>query len=95
MNPTQLENMFRYGNVAEAVVWFVFAARYGWQIRTAKAAMIRWMAFGALVFLLFGFSDLVEIQTGGWWKPWWLLLWKSLCILGIIIFAWKTRALKG
>lgn len=31
-------------------------------------------------FAIFGFSDWIEAQTGAWWKPWWLLLVKSLCV---------------
>lgn len=36
----------------------------------------------SLLLILFGLSDFVEMQTGAWWKPWWLLLWKGLCLVG-------------
>ncbi len=32
------------------------------------------------VLILFGLSDLVEARTGAWWRPWWLLLWKAVCL---------------
>lgn len=32
-------------------------------------------------FALFGLSDLIEAKTGAWWRPWWLLALKALCIL--------------
>jgi hypothetical protein len=44
--------------------------------------------------ILFGISDFVEMATGAWWQPWWLLVWKTLCIvLGIIfiIFIYKEK----
>ena len=36
--------------------------------------------FLAATFVLFGLSDVVELQTGAWWRPWWLLVWKAICI---------------
>jgi len=45
----------------------------------------------ALCFLLilFGISDFVELQTGAWWRPWWLLIWKLLNALALIGFAYR------
>jgi hypothetical protein len=37
-----------------------------------------------LLFAFFGLSDLVEVTTGAWWRPWWLLAWKAACLLGLI-----------
>lgn len=45
-----------------------------------EARLRRWMAF-ALV--LFGLSDAVEIWSGAWWRPWWLLVWKAACVFAI------------
>lgn len=28
---------------------------------------------------LFGLSDLIELWSGAWWRPWWLLLLKLSC----------------
>ena len=40
----------------------------------------------AIILILFGISDFVEMATGAWWRPWWLLIWKGLClIVGIIL----------
>jgi hypothetical protein len=36
--------------------------------------------FLSAVFVLFGFSDSVEAETGVWWQPWRLLLWKAACV---------------
>lgn len=38
----------------------------------------------AITLILFGLSDAVELQTGAWWKPWWLLLWKATCVVVLI-----------
>jgi len=43
----------------------------------------RWLA--AVTFVLFGISDLAETQTGAWWQPWWLLVWKAACIALILL----------
>lgn len=37
----------------------------------------------ALLFAVFGVSDWVEIGTGGWYKPWWMLAWKAANLLGL------------
>ena len=33
-----------------------------------------------ITFVIFGGSDMVEATTGSWWRPWWLLAWKALCL---------------
>ncbi|MEQ9407715.1 MAG: hypothetical protein RIK87_08295 [Fuerstiella sp.] len=41
----------------------------------------RWRrALAAVGFLAFAGSELVEMSTGAWWRPWWLLVWKAVCI---------------
>ena len=40
----------------------------------------------AFLFLLFGVSDIVEIYTGAWWSPWWLLTWKILNGIALLYF---------
>jgi hypothetical protein len=48
---------------------------------------------GTLV--LFGVSDYVEAQTGAWWRPWWLLVWKGGCLVvfvALLIRRARTRA---
>ncbi len=36
--------------------------------------------FAAVSFILFGLTDFVEMRTGAWWHPWWLLAWKGGCV---------------
>jgi hypothetical protein len=80
-------NIHSVGNAVEAVVWFILAVVVF--VAGARHADIRrnaWTASAALV--LFGFSDLVEIRTGAWWRPWWLLVWKGSCIAAFIVLLW-------
>ena len=43
-----------------------------------------YLALAGVLFLAFGASDAVELLTGAWWRPWWLLTWKAICILGLM-----------
>jgi hypothetical protein len=80
-------------NLVEALFWagvavgvLVFSKRL-----PDKRRRIAYVA--ATVFLLFGLSDLVEIYTGAWWKPLWLLSWKGSCIVGLLAcLIWYSRA---
>ncbi|MHC4132622.1 MAG: hypothetical protein ACYSSP_06740 [Planctomycetota bacterium] len=43
----------------------------------------------SILLIAFGCSDFVEIRTGAWWRPWWLLVWKGGCLTGFaILLAW-------
>lgn len=49
----------------------------------------------SIALLAFAYSDLVELRTGAWWRPWWLLLLKGACLSSFSGIAWmswkKTR----
>jgi hypothetical protein len=49
----------------------------------------------AAAYIAFGVSDGIEVSTGAWWQPWWLLLWKILCIVVFVIsltyYIWNER----
>ena len=49
----------------------------------------------ACVFAIFGCSDMVEATTGAWWRPWWLLVWKGLCILALLILTIRYYQRRG
>ncbi|MGM3308274.1 hypothetical protein ACSQ6I_20240 [Anabaena sp. WFMT] len=98
-NPQLLETLYRQGNYIEAVLWSLFSL--GFLIYSYKRNYLiakRKNQITSIIFLLFGLSDIVEIQTGGWWKPWWLLLWKASCVIGFIVCFWdylKIRKYSG
>lgn len=37
-----------------------------------------------VAFWVFAISEVVETQTGAWWKPWWLAVWKGVCIAVLV-----------
>jgi len=70
-----LEGIYHHGNCMEASLWILFALGLGWRSilpSPPHATLSRWVV---PIFTLFGLSDLVEVHTGEWWKPGWLLLW--------------------
>lgn len=76
---------FALSNYIEAAFWilvgFVCAS---YAIRRLGVIRRRcWQA--ACTFVAFGGSDIVEVQTGAWWHPWWLLVWKGVCIVVLIV----------
>lgn len=70
------------GNLLEALLWIGIAA--GFLVGMAGPAHRGTKALAAIAFLAFGLSDLVEMRTGAWWEPWWLLLWKVSCVLALV-----------
>ena len=73
--------LFEIANYAEAVVWFAMALYCVTRAITTRRANL-WLLTIAL--LLFGASDVVEVRTGAWYRPWWLLAWKTACVLTIL-----------
>jgi hypothetical protein len=76
---------FQLANLAEAGLWISLA------IGVAIKALLRppssrFSAIIATVTLLaFGISDVVEMRTGAWWRPRWLLLWKGGCVAVFLV----------
>lgn len=72
--------MFETGNYIEAVLWGLIG--FAFLLAAIKPSKNRLQyLFLALVFFAFGGSDIVEVRTGAWWRPWWLLIWKGVCVL--------------
>lgn len=51
----------------------------------------------ALLFVAFGVTDVIEVRTGAWWRPWWLAVAKCACpaALGLCLFAHYRRTAKN
>ena len=60
-----------------ALVFFVRAARGEQKWRRDQFIL-------ALAFAGFGLSDWIEVRTGAWGRPWWLLALKAICVLMIV-----------
>ncbi|MFO0893111.1 MAG: hypothetical protein U0790_28735 [Isosphaeraceae bacterium] len=83
------------GNLIEGGFWAIFALVLviGSQRRTPSFRRLGWLA--ATISLAFGLSDLVEARTGAWWRPWWLLVWKGLCVTGLVLCFLRYRMLSA
>ena len=83
-----LEQIYVNGNYFEVFLWFCFAIGFAFNAgRTSGRTRINRL-ITTIIFLLFGGSDIVEVQTGAWWSPWWLFVWKASCVLSMAILFW-------
>lgn len=74
-----------WGNYAEAGLWAALAlVAVAAAVRRTDVARRR-AVIGAILLLAFGGSDVIETQTGAWWRPWWLLTWKAICVAGLVV----------
>lgn len=68
-------------NIFEVVLWIAIGLSFfviSFKNRNISRASCLILS---IAFIAFGLSDYVEIQTGAWWQPWWLLVWKAVCIM--------------
>lgn len=75
-------------NAIEAVWWIglgVFLASFPMRpdSRRHRRAL-------AVALIVFGLTDVIEIQTGAWWRPWWLAVFKVACglAIGMLVLKW-------
>jgi hypothetical protein len=71
-------------NIFEAGLWTTFAllkAVFGGRVRGMTPSL---RILLSVSFLGFGISDLIELSTGAWWRPPGLLVYKGVCLLGIV-----------
>lgn len=71
---------FVYGNYIEACLWASVGV-----IALVKRNSVWSVGLGCTL-IIFGVSDVVETRTGAWYEPWWLLMWKAVCIVLILWF---------
>lgn len=80
-----IDPTFVLANQIEAGFWsaigLVIAMRYRRLLGFSMAAVL----------LIFGLSDLVEARTGAWYSPWWLFVWKAVCVLAVLLLALAIR----
>ena len=71
-------------NALEAGLWVILAFALLAAARSLRGKE-RSVAYVAAVFLcFFGLSDVIEIYTGAWWRPPWLLAIKAVCVLVLL-----------
>jgi len=70
-------------NFYEALLWLAVGA--GFLISLIKRDQRGAKLAAAVTFVAFGFSDFVEMDTGAWWRPWWLFVWKGVCVIVMVV----------
>ena len=77
-------------NSVEAAVWISIGLLL---LAGSKKAAVNSSRKGvvalSILFVTFGISDVVEVYSGAWWRPWWLLIWKTLNAIGLLCFTGK------
>ena len=82
-------------NFIEALFWLFVAALCLRAAFTHDPKFKTVFLTATIGFALFGCSDFVEVATECWWKPYWLIIWKALCIALLIYTFFWHRALKN
>lgn len=72
-------------NFAEASLWFLIAGVLFLKARRLNRSRAKIARVASAAFFLFGISDLIEARTGAWWMPWWLLVWKTICVVVFLV----------
>lgn len=83
------DQFFEIANYAEAGLWFVIACGFAVAWLHGRRHIQQLHLCGEIVFTAFGVSDMVEAHTGAWWRPWWLLIWKGVCVIAITIIVYR------
>ena len=53
-------------------------------IKRRDSCWLKLLIIAAVAFVVFGVSDIIEAETGAWWKPIELLVLKAACVLTFI-----------
>jgi hypothetical protein len=80
-------------NGSEAILWTGLAGFVAWRYRNAEWPIRRLSRGAGALLLLFGVSDVIEIQTGAWWRPVGLLMLKAFCVCGLLVCGWRAYRL--
>ncbi len=88
-----IDPLFVLSNHLEAVLWSSIGIIFLFYALRTQGIARRECLIAAVTFVLFGISDLVEARTGARWRPFWLLLWKGLCllVLAILLMRYSMR----
>ena len=79
-------------NTFEILLWSIAGSGFllSALLRSGQSRLQCFLA--GVAFLLFAVSDWIELETGAWWRPWWLLVWKALCVIALAaLYAWHVR----
>ncbi len=74
MPPCQMYNYF------EIVLWTTIGVVVAIKCSKTSRQVKKLGLAAACAFFVFAVSDYIEIHTGAWWDPWWLLAMKASCV---------------
>lgn len=77
--------MFEIANYIEAGLWISIGLVFAGFGTRRHGRRQRMCLIAAAAFLLFGVSDVIEVRTGAWWRPWPLLALKAACICVMLV----------
>ena len=78
-------NFHQTANAFEAAFWAIIGLVFLWRaFRFKETSAQNRCRVAAAAFLVFGLSDVIEITTGAWWRPWWLFLMKAICVVTLL-----------
>ena len=73
-----LDPVFIYANYVEACLWVGLGLLALLKCQRPSGVIL------GVALMAFGVSDVVEVQTGAWYRSWWMLAWKVAC-LGLMV----------
>lgn len=71
-------------NYIEIGLWSMFGLAMLLKSRDVEGKFKNLSYISALAFFAFALSDYIEIQTGAWWRPWWLFVLKASCVVTLV-----------
>lgn len=77
-------DLAKSGNLIEAAVWLAVSSACTVRSLRVEGRLRLIFSLLAVAFFVFALTDLIESETGAWWRPLWLLGLKALCVLGIV-----------
>ena len=84
MNPTTTQPAvppdFVNTQYGEAALWWLIAGVFLLYATRRSGPGRRRCRLAAAAFAVFGLTDVIEAHTGAWWRPWWLVVVKALCL---------------
>jgi len=84
-----------WGNVIEGVLWIAISGIIYFLTRATTDEKQKQISRRAIIaFFWFGISDFIEIGTGAWYRPVWLLMLKSVCVLTLVHCLFSHNALR-
>lgn len=84
-------------NYIESILWFIIAL--GLLIKSFKLGKsdtyFKICLIASIAFVAFGISDIIEAQTGAWWRPFSLLALKVSCVVTFVLCFIQFKKLQG